>query len=314
MYLVHQINIQNLATAVGTPTVKNVFNQFDEHGLTVGLPRLQGEKNWEFKRRIQDVFVHMANSSYRGLVYGITRELGLELFYPLTINPKVDPTTGDFLASDPYIKFEGAYLYLYSDYANDILEWKIDRWMPGGNYEHLYRLINAVNNSYFFEAGVLPGIDLYTKSMTILNQSCRLHSGTEDVPLSTKWRLLHEHVVPGTLTFSQSGDTSELAIEVSSSVDLDSTGEYYVDYIKGIVETYNPPERGTFVRYQYTDYPFKPIASPVILNSLNNEDFKVKMFEQILQDDGTYAHGLPTELGVDLLNVLYSVVPMYWGL
>jgi len=314
MYLVNQINVEGLADSVGTPTIKNAFNQFDEHGLVVNLSRLAGEKNWEFKQRIQDVFVHQANSSYRGLIYGITRELGLELFYPITINPKLDPATGDFLASDPYIKFEGAYLYLYSDYANDILEWKIDRWMPGGNYEHLGNLINAVNSSSFFEAGAMPGIDLYTKSMTILNQSCRLHSGTEDVPLSTKWRLLHEHIIPGTLTFSQSGSASELDIEVSSLVDLDSTGEYYVDYVKGIVETCNPPERGTFVRYQYTDYLFKPVASPVILNSLTSEDFKVKMFEQILQDDGTYAHGLPTELGVDLINELYSTVPLYWGL
>jgi hypothetical protein len=59
------------------PQIYNVWNCFDEFGLLLGLPRIPGEKNRAYKARLLDVYVHPANSTYQGLINGISRELGI---------------------------------------------------------------------------------------------------------------------------------------------------------------------------------------------------------------------------------------------
>lgn len=308
-FVVHQINVEAIVRALGTPTVKTAFNQFDEHGLVVGLPRLRGETNWAYKRRILDVFVHQANSSYRGLVNGITRELGLELFEPITINPKLS-LTGGFYAPDPYIRFDGTWLYLYSDYQNDVLEFQIDRYEAGGNYEHLARLVEFINATTYFEASLLGEYD-YTRSMSVINQSNRVVVPGEPLSVSTKIKLENQNIVSDSVLFS---DARVFVREVDTVDDVDDLGDYHIDYTEGIVTAHQAPDLDATIRYEYVTYPFKPVASEVILHNLNSDNFRVKMFNQVLQDDGTYTHGTPTELGADIINELMSVTPLYWGI
>lgn len=308
-FIGHTLHINSVVKATGNLESRVVFNQFDEHGLLLGTERLPGEKNWEYKRRLLDVFSNRANSTYRGLINGITRELGLSLYSPLLVNPRTN-VDGSFLASDPYIKFDGAYLYLYSDYTQGILDYQIDRYQVGGNFEHLQRLINLINTTSFFEAALVDGTDPFTRSMTIINQSNRITSKEDLVPSSNRFRLEHNHIVPGTLFLS----TNDVYFNrVENVTDISEYGDWHIDYLTGIFTGYSIP--GTFIgiRYQYTDYPFKPLASDIILHDINDDNFKTKMFEQILLDDGTYTHGIPTEIGVDIINELLSVTPMYWG-
>jgi hypothetical protein len=305
-FSVHQISIVgSLGTSV-SPVLEH--NQFDEHGLLVSLDRLREEKNWEYKRRILDVFSHQANSSYRGMIHGITRGLGLSLFQPIVIWMKLDPVTSRFAAPDPYVKFDGIYLHLYSDFANDELV-TINRFQPGGNYEHITRLVDVINTSFYFGASIEPEIDPYTRSMTIMNQSNRVRFG-EFVQASTKFRLEKDKLVQGSVQF---GETVYFKSEVASENYLSRRGDYYIDYWNGIVSVYTPPAIETVIHYEYTEQDFKPWASPVILHSISDENFGAAMFDQILQDDGTLAHGLPTRLGSDVINELLGVTPMYWG-
>ena len=293
----------------GVPQGKTTWNQFDEQGSLVSLQRLPEEDNVSYKRRIMDVFVHRANSSYRGLIYGITRELGLSLYQPLIINPKKG-NDDSFLAPDPLIKFDGINVYLFSDYANDSLDWQIDRYAPGGNYEHLKRLVDLVNTTVYFEAS-LTDIDYsFKRSMVVLNQSNRIMVPSEGIPVSTSFRLAHQFIVPGSLVFI---GTSTPSTEVDSIGDMNRHGTFWINYRKGIVKTYSQFGIGSSVRYQYTDYSFKPFASDVILNDINSDNFRSKLFQQVLQDNLTFADGLLTELGTDYVNELLSVYPLYFG-
>lgn len=293
------------------PEAKNVWNQFDEHGLIVGLPRIRGESNDSYRRRILSVFAHRASSSYHGLINAITRELGLSLFYPIEINPKRSLYDDSFLASDPYILFDGSWLYLYSDYTNSVLDHKIDRFEPGGNYEHIGRLVDFINTSSYFEASLVEDADPYIRSMSIVNQSNKQLVGLETGQVSTRFKLENSRVVPGSF-LTNNFDT--FGREVVHETLVSSSGKYWLDYNKGIVECYNYPTIDIAFRYEYYTFPFRPVASPVILHDVNNDSFKRKMFEQVLQVDGSYLDGLPTELGTDIINELLSVVPMYWGI
>ena len=58
-------------------SLHHVWNYFDEFGALLSCPRLYGEKNYDYKERILDVFKNPANSTKIGLMNGISRELGI---------------------------------------------------------------------------------------------------------------------------------------------------------------------------------------------------------------------------------------------
>lgn len=78
-------------------TLHHVWNFFDEFGALLSCPRLYGEKNYDYKNRILDVFKNHANSTKKGLANGIARELGLRKFKVWT-----DPTE-DFIIKDKMV-------------------------------------------------------------------------------------------------------------------------------------------------------------------------------------------------------------------
>lgn len=61
------------------PEIYNIWNCFDEFGLLLGLSRIPGEKNKDYKTRLLDVYANPANSTYTGLRYGISRELNISV-------------------------------------------------------------------------------------------------------------------------------------------------------------------------------------------------------------------------------------------
>lgn len=292
------------------PTPKTAWNQFDEAGLIQSLSRNREETNWEYRRRLRDVFAHIGNSSYLGMVNGVTRELGLSIFDAIAINPK--ETSAGFTAAEPVVIFDGAFLYLYANYSEDALELKINRNTKGGNFEVMQDLVDLINStSSYFYASLVSGVDQRTKSMCIYNQTNRLYVANEAIDPSTKFRLKKEKLISGTLFFS---DRTTFFNEVSTETSVVKKGDYYVDYWNGIVTVYQLPTVGTTARYYYIDYPFVAHASPVIIGDITSTAFNSEMFIQILQDDGTYENGRPNAFGVELINELLSVGGgLYWG-
>lgn len=75
-------------------TYFNLWNWFDEFGLLLDTPRLNGEKNQDYKARLLEVFQYRANSATQGYINGTSRELGLDYWgcypsgeYPTNIWP-----------------------------------------------------------------------------------------------------------------------------------------------------------------------------------------------------------------------------------
>jgi len=301
-------NISAVQTYIGKPQSSFVFNEYDEFGLLLNLKRLPGEKNSIYRRRLFDTYTNRANSTYRGIVNAITREVGLSLFQPILISPV---TIGGITnATNPNIIFDGATLYLYEDYENNILDIEFDRFDKGGNFEHLGSLVDAINNhSSYFSATLLSENYRYIRSMVVLNQTSRRRH-TEQCQPSKKFQLEKRYIVSSSLIVN---DRRLFTTEVSTEAEVTELGAFYLEPVNGILMSYLPPGIGTTISYSYNEINFKPWASPVIVEDISKESFKIKLFSQILGDNGTYFHGIPTELGVDIINELLSVTPMYWG-
>lgn len=292
---------------VYTPEQHQVWNQYDDLGLLLDLPRIQGEVNSIYKQRLFDVFVNRANSTYRGLINGITRELGLSLYHAMTITPVWH---GDGLRGpNPAVIFDETKCYIYADYVNDSPIATLDRFEKTGSWT-MEELAGDINSTGYMYAFIQTGVSESTRSMEIFNQksidlviSEELDKGGPVINLNNK------NLLSDSITVS----SNNLRERVDSQVDLVKNGQYYINSDLGIVYSFDAPEAGSVIRYEYRNDNLEVMASPVIIHNLQSLDFKEKMFEQILMDDGTYINGAPTGLGADIVNELLSLFSLSYG-
>lgn len=294
-----------------TPERFEVFNEFDKLGLLLGLPRLRGEKNAAYKLRLWDVFVNRADSTYRGLINGITRELGLSIKDALNIRPSLD-SLGNTIGAVPVVKFLETKCYVYSDITDTTngLAKTIDRFEVDGAGYTLAQLAEAITETGLFIATVTDEVDSSDRAMTIFNQSTLGSVLFEDInTMGSLVKLENENLISGTVSIS----SSNLLERVGSEEEVTAVGKYYVDLGRGVIISLEAPSPGSVIRYKYRDDQFTAKSSPIILHNTQSDDFKSKMFEQIIIDSSTSTIGAPTELGADLINELMSVFPSAWS-
>lgn len=302
----HTFNINDISLRL-IPEPRNTFNEFDAFGLLLGLERLPVESNASYKKRLLDVNVHKANSTYTGLVNGITRELGLEFFNPvtLTVRSDVDDTYV------PGIEFKDNKVFVYQNILTKELELELDRNDPSGYIYSLSNLVDYINSdSIIYQAELLDDSVGYKRTDMILNSTSVPLVLAETVPTSSSFTLNNKLILNGTISFSES---TVFRTEVNTEANVNSSGRYYIDYTTGRIVSFSTPLPGTLVRYKYHKEPFSPTASPVIIRALYSEEFKERLFNQILGLDGQTVHGAPTQFGADVINELLSVCPVYYG-
>ncbi len=308
------INVDNI-DVVGIPITGSVYNQYDDFGLLVGLDRLPEEHNDTYKQRLLDVYVHRANSTYLGMIHGVTRDLGFSLFKPFRLRPVV--LAGEFTGENPVFVFNGPFLELWQDKANGVLEMEIDLFHQDGvayTIKELYDYINA--NSIYFIADDLDTAHQYDRSMTILNQSNVQLIRAEPIPPTTRFTLSLPDTDEGSIVLTDITftDTFTFSNRVSAANLVLTQGDYYINPYTGDVTVYSEASLGTIARYNYIRYNTSYLtASPVIIHNMQNPNFNRLMFEQILADDGLYYDGIRTRFGADLINELLSYYPLYFG-
>jgi len=292
--------------ATYTPVNHTVFNELDNIGLLLDLTRLAGERNDAYKQRLLDVFVHRGGSNRLGLVYAITRELGLDMFQAMTITPVLD-TDGNTLGDNPAIIFEETKCYVYSDYTDSSsgLAVTIDRYDYDDGAYNYSELLTSIQATGYFAVSIKSGVSGSTRSMTIYDQSSVETITSEDLSTSGAVINLNNNKL---FSDSVSVTSTNLTSRVSTQVELIRAGQYYIDYLNGIIYTAESPSSGSAIRYKYRNDNFKVWASPVIIHNLQSADFKTKMFEQITDSDGDIVNGAPKELGADFVNELLSVI------
>lgn len=301
----HTIDVSAIVTT-GVPQPYAVFNEFDSYGTLLGLPRLRGEKNTDYKKRLLDVFTRRASATYTGLLNGITRELGLEFYKP--INIQRDPLIGDSLL--PVIRFVDNKVKIWVDkeVGDPIIE--INRSNISENAYWVDDLVDRINESGLFVAEINEGIEPKSRADCIVNQASSRLVGNEGLRSSPLQTLANKRIEPSSLVFT---DTRTFSKEVSTEIEVTKVGRYYVDYTNGVIKSFGVPSEGSRIRYIYHADSFDPVASPVIIRSLQSDDFKEQMFIQTTSPTGEQNSGIPTEFGANIINELMSVFPTYWG-
>lgn len=288
-------------------TPHHIFNEVDQHGLLLGLKRLEKERNPELKQRILDVMVHQAGSDYLGLIHGVTRELGLQIEDTLKINVLLDgngvPTGG----TAPAVIFKDTKCFVYENYITGTLFLTLDRFNNDGSFT-LAQLKTAIEGTGAFSVTILSA-NINQRSMTIFNQASVELIYQEDLSdKGNKISLAHSNLIEGTASI----ESSNLLVEKVSSTNLKS-GEYFIDLTSGTVYSAQSPAPGSRIRYQYLEWETTFQSSPIILHNLQSTDFREKMFETIINNNAETSLGRPTVLGGEIINELLSVYPTLYG-
>ena len=285
------------------PEPHQVWNEFDSHGVLVGLPRLEEEKNVSYKQRLMDVFVHRANSTPRGLIYGITRELGLKIEKVIKITMQLN--NGVPVLPLPAVVFQDTKCILYSDFSAGTILYQFDRWEIEQDTFTLGNLVDAINGIDNFSAVLLPHADPNGRALTCFDQSSIEWVLTESIANGgPRIQLAHQHLIPGTVSVA----SNSLLRQVPTTNDILREGDYCVSMVDGTIYSSVVPDPGSIIRYQYAKYDFEVEASPIVMHNLQSTDFQQKMFQTVSGE-----LGLPTALGADIVNELLSVYPTTWG-
>ncbi len=298
-----------MATTNHTPELHQVFNELDRFGLLLGLQRLEEERNAEYKQRLLDVFVNRASSTYRGLINGITRELGLSIREIFTVSPVRD-TDGVPIADAPAIVFQDTKCKIYSDYTlgDDGLITTLDRFEVGDTYT-IQGVMTAIEATGLFICSPILSDRLGDRAMTIFNQSTINTVISEELDTAgARIKLKNRRLLSNSLVVR----SSNLRERVSTQAELRRPGQYYVDMEEGILYCTSSPAPGSVVRYQYRNDTYRVLASPVIIHNIQSTDFRSKMFDQLTLN-GEITDGAPSALGAELINELLSVFPVGWG-
>lgn len=298
-----------MARIEATQTPHQVFNEFDRHGLILNLPRLRGERNTDYKWRLFDVFVNRASSTYRGLINGITRELGLKIIDTVSIQPLLD-SNGDTLVPAPAVVFQDTKCYVYSDFCTGIIDVTLDRFDRTDGAWTLQELVDQLNGTGYLLATLLEDAEPQKRSMTIFNQSTVGIVPSEEISGAGSVIVLeNRNLIPGTVSVR----SDNLTRLVQNETDLRRPGDYLIKHKEGLILARGAPAPGSFVRYSYRDDSFVAESSPVILHNIQSDDFRTKMFERVCDDQGEECNGLPNVFGADIINELMSVFPANWG-
>lgn len=293
-----------------TPVRQNVLNTFDLVGQMLSTSRLDGEENIEYKQRLMDVAVNPGGPIYEGVINNIRREFGYTKDRAFTINVKYD-STGDFVADSPRVQMLADRVVLYSNWRPDgteVIDKEIPIYSPGDAGYFLDDLIAEINTSTCFEATIDSDARPNMHSTNLIRVSSDNFVSNDIIESDKKTKLSAELLVKGSLVFS---DTNVFHTEVLS--DPTELGEYYVDYLNGIVLLYEVPTGAQTVSYRYSTFPLKVDSSLVKVYTLQDEDFVKKLFIQETLESGEDVNALPNTEGSEVFHQLFKETKVFWG-
>ena len=289
--------------------VKNIFNSLDEHGVLLGLPRLKGEPNKQYKQRLLDVGVNKANSSYSGLLNGINRELGIGVYDAVNI------TQHTVVAPEymPMIKVDHATLVLYEDYSTGLVDTSIELYNKNANtYKRtLSEVVAAINASTYFSATLLDSTKEYEESLVLMHQDSNIEVFSEDIPSSNIFYLQNPKAIEETVSFSDIGVFYRKVAH--PDISAMEPGDYHIDYGTGKVSVKSMPSGSGAISYKYTGIPFTLKASIAVLKDVNDPVMQDRFLDQYIAPDGTQYGSLPSSDYIDLVREAMKKKSLYWG-
>jgi hypothetical protein len=304
------IYIELPTQVVVTPSVQNIVNNFDLQGDIVTLPRLLGESNVDYKKRIWDVSVHRGGPEYEGVVNNLTRDLGFLRSPALKIELKYT-SGGDRAAPNPRVDFLSNRVVLYSDWrpiGTPVIDREIRTYQLGDDGYYLNNLVAKINESPYFSATILSGTRSNTISSTLVRRTSDYFIISQNIRSDKLTKLDFDIIIQDSMSFSE---TDTFKTEVTGTPSLE--GEYKIDYQTGEVLTYNLPSGVGTCSYRTGLFPMEVDISPIQLFTLQDDDFQNELFLKRTLASGEEINALPNTEGAEIFHQVFLDADVFWG-
>jgi hypothetical protein len=294
----------------GKPEAKNILNSFDFIGDFVSTSRLEGETVPVFKQRLMDVSVHPGGPTYFGVINNLTRDFGYLRHKALTIDLTLD-YIGAPIARNPRVDILSDRIVLYSDWRPNetaVVDLEIPIYNPDDSGYFLSDLITQINTSTCFSATIDPEARPNYHSSNLVRDTSDIVLSSDPIKADKRTILSAQNIVEDSIVFADPGVFVTL---VASSPT--SAGEYSVDRVNGIIETFTIPTGNYVVTYHAGNFPMEIDYSPIKVYTLNDDDFKSQLFVQETLSSGEEVNGLPNTEGSEIMHQLFKETEVFWG-
>ena len=277
----------------------------DELGIHLSLPRFSGETFSSYKDRLLLQARNPPDYAEEGFIRSVNRLVALVEEEIFRIEPIVD-AEGTPVAPDIYIEIDEVFLRVWSDYENGVMDLEVDIYNRDGAY-FLGDLATSLNNLAFLYTGVVTNNDWeYLRSWNLTYGNSHRHF---DVPFLKPTRmndLPHRHIK--NIKFY---NPLLVVNEVANSEALVAEGDYYIDYVNGIVFTYEMATGG--VSYSYRGLPYSLIWQPVKIMPINGKSMEHITKDYLVNPDGQNERLLLNSYGAQIANETLAIHPLQWG-
>ena len=232
----------------------SIWNNIDELALYLGLSRLDGETNDELTNRIKIFPKWKYKTDYYTQVHSIPIQLGL--------NTNVVGRITNLRGNKYQCNIDWDYFTL-KEILSDGSTGEYIRLFLEGKFDTIQTIVNVINNSLTFRCTVYNSVDLNTNlTYLVRNRNIKIDKYT----VTNKYdNLGKKDIVPGTLRVN---DPSYRKIVASIDL-LKRSGDYYIDYKTGFIQTYDTTTDTTDIVFQYYDPTFSLETTELNLIPIN---------------------------------------------
>lgn len=287
-----------------TPVRIPLETTLDRKGSSLALSRLPGESEKLYRKRLRAEALDPGDGTLNGLRRSIGRQVGMEPIVGLRITLRLDED-GNPVAERPAVIVEPTRVIFYSSYP-DVIEMTCltrDR----GHYYFLEDLVTALETSTCFEA-TLEHPDYAYKLSSKLRCGSNLKTVNTFVVQKVAGLELENQYISDILI----GNTNHFLYEMESPEDIELEGQYYIDYINGVVHTLSGFSGS--IDYTYAEFPFRMIWEDIQILELSKEETQ-DMFEgkRLDEETGDETYGLLNSYGSKVQRAILSKMGNQWG-
>lgn len=288
-----------------TPYRFDIATGLDETGLMLGLSRLPEEDLPTYRRRLLLETRARSGPTEDDYIQSLGRKVGQFDVAVFDIDVILDGND-DPLAPDPYIEVTSTHLRAYSDWDNSTLDFEhniVDRT----DAYFLREIATAFTASTFFSITVLDTDHTFKRSNGLRYGNTEKFTRVEFLRETRANRLKNNYVRE---IYPQAFQHFET--EVATQALVTELGEYYIDYVEGIVFTYE--FASGVIAYKYRDFPHRLWWQPVRAWPYNDDDKIYRFKDDLISDTtGEAAPLLLNSEGAEIANTVLLVHPLGWG-
>ena len=277
----------------------------DEVGLRLSLPRISGETQTHYRKRLLLQARQPPGPSLEEMILSANRTVGEFDKRIMKIELVLD-SDGAPIVDDPCIIIAATRLFVYSNFASLTLAATINIWDRTASY-FLRDVYNKLSAIPFIAVTKETEYDDFLYSKNIRIGASERYQYSEILRTSRSNKL--EYPLIKTISFN---DYNIFSSEKNSKNLVLEAGDYYIDKVNGVVFSYSTQRGQAF--YSYRDFPFYLWCQPVRVEQGNDPTLRYATRDTLInQVDGQEQYSLLNEYGAKIAAETLSIHPMKWG-